>query len=332
MQSIEQQSLTFKVKFGDELRRFSVAATSKWEEIISKISTLFNLESGTFTVKYEDDEKELITIDSSLELQEAVRINLSKSTSSLLCIRLELFKSQTPVAVSPSPRSISENSFGVHNGQHGWQHRNQWRQHGHHGGPHSHHFNQNAHPHGRHFNHHASACNIPADELAEKLKILEEKGFKCKMRNIRLLKKFDGDVDKVSEMLLSRKNKGGYAEKLQTLQENGYDNTGINVKLLRRFDGDVTKVMDILTKSKKLEESGRTHVWMNIRLLIRFDGDLEKVEKVWDKKQEKFLQKAEKKRAKCMQKDKSENWKADKKADKKAWKKSCKKGFRNYEH
>jgi len=330
MQSIEQQSLTFKVKFGDELRRFSVPATSKWEEIISKICTLFNLETSTFTVKYEDDEKEMITIDSNAELQEAVRLNVSKSASSLL-IRLELFRAQASSAVNYGPRSVSEISPGVNNFHHGWQNRNhghggphsQWRPHGQ-GGPHG----QYGHPHDRRFNYHASACNIPADELAEKLKILEEKGFKCKMKNIRLLKKCDGDVDKVSEILLQRKNKGGYADKLQTLQENGYDNNGMNIKLLCRYDGDVTKVMDILTKSKKLEESGHTHAWMNIRLLMRFDGDLEKVEKVWEQKQEKLLQKAEKKRAKCMQKDKSENWKADKKA----WKKSCKKGFRTYEH
>jgi len=42
-------------------------------------------------VKYEDDEKEMITLDSTVELQEAVRINLQKSNASLVCIRLEIF-------------------------------------------------------------------------------------------------------------------------------------------------------------------------------------------------------------------------------------------------
>jgi hypothetical protein len=309
MQS-EQQTLTFKVKFGEELRRFSVPLTSEWEEIISKICTIFNMERGTFTVKYEDDEKELITLDSTVELQEAVRIN---SSASLLCIRLEIFKSLLPVAQSLSVRSISEKeiprgSFGAHP-HHGHHGRKQWPQ-----------------KQGRECNH-ATPCDILGEELAEKLKTLEEKGFKCKMKNIRLLKMNDGDVDKVSEILLQRKNKSSFGDKIKTLQENGYENNGVNVRLLRRYDGDVNKVMDILAKSKKLEESGYAHTWMNVRLLIKFDGDVEKVEKVWHCKQEKLLQRAEKKRSKMMEKD---NYKS-RKAEKHAWKKSCKKGY-NCEH
>jgi len=308
----QQQTLTFKVKFGEELRRFSVPLTTEWEEIISKICTIFNMEKGTFTVKYEDDEKEMITLDSTVELQEAVRINLQKSNASLVCIRLEIFKSLVPAAQTPIVRSISEiprGSFGAHHPHHAHHGRQYWRQ------------------QQRQVNHHATPCDLPGEELAEKLKILEEKGFKCKMKNIRLLKMNDGDVDKVSEILLQRKNKSGFGEKIKTLQENGYENNGVNVRLLRRYEGDVTKVMDILAKSKKLEESGYAHTWMNVRLLIKFDGDLAKVEKVWQSKQEKLLQRAEKKRSKLMEKDENKSFKAEKKA----WKKSCKKGH-NCEH
>jgi len=326
MQS-EQQTLTFKVKFGEELRRFSVPLKSEWEEIISKICTIFNIEKGTFTVKYEDDEKELITLDSTVELQEAVRINLQKTSASLLCIRLEIFKSSLPAAQAPSVRSISESPKELFGAHHHFNERGSFGGHSqpHHGRAY---WRQQQQQQGRQFNHHSSPCNMSGEEIAEKLKILEEKGFKCKMKNIHLLKMNNGDVDKVSEILLQRKNQSGFGDKIKTLQENGYENNGVNVRLLRRYEGDVNKVMDILAKSKKLEESGYAHTWMNVRLLIKFDGDLDKVEKVWQSKKEKLLQHAEKKRTKMLEKDEYKN----RKAEKHAWKKSCKKGSFNCEH
>jgi len=304
-----QESIIFKIKFGDEIRRFNYPAGTSWDNFMDKLSIIFNIEKGNYIVKYEDDDKEMITIDSTAELQEAIRVGNENITSSR-CIHLELSKAMSPATAPRSVFELPRENEGQHYQRNNYRHP-QWNR--------NHHRGQRVHPAHR-YNHRASPCTIPGDELAQKLKLLEEKGFKCKMRNIRLLKMNDGDVDQVCEILLQKKNSGKYADKLQTLHEHGCDNHGINIKLLKIFDGNTEKVIEILAKSKKLEESGHPHPWLNVRLLIKYEGDMEKVEKVWQEKQDQLLQRAEKKRHKVMKKDQHKHFKSEKNAWHKAGK------------
>jgi len=268
----QQATLTFKVKLGDDIRRFSVPASTEWNEIIKKITTIFSIGNNErISVRYEDDEKEWITIDSSAELEEVKRMYGSQ------CVRLEITKVVSYVA-TPSPQESTRNAF-LDDSPNWRGKRKEWKP-------------------------KEGMRDISNEELAQKLALLEERGFKCKWRNIKMLKMNNGDVEKVCELYLEHKNRRNkFAEEMKILQEKGFDETIINFKLLKRYEGNVEKVVDILTKAKKFEgNEASCQKWMAIRLLIKYDGNLEEVEKVWQKKQERLLQKASHKREKQMHK------------------------------
>jgi len=172
----EQQALTFKANLGDEIRRFSVPASSEWKEIIRKINTIFSIGNNErVSVRYEDDEREWITIDSSAELEEVKRMYGSK------CVRLEITKLASFVA-TPSPQESTRNAF-LDDSSKNWRgKRKEWKA-------------------------KESMRDISNEELAQKLALLEERGFKCKWRNIKMLKMNNGDVEKVCEIYLEHKNR-----------------------------------------------------------------------------------------------------------------------------
>jgi hypothetical protein len=267
MQENQQQSLTFKAKLGDEIRRFSVPVNSEWKEINVKINTLFAIASNErVTVKYEDDEKELVTIDSTAELQEIKRMYGSQ------CVRLDLIKVSapaTPVSVaSPTVLVSSENLNNSNNNNEfarSWRHSGQkkeWKRHGrrdYH--ERKEHERKDYHERKEHerkdYNERKEwkrkQCEMSREELSEKLKILEDKGYKCKWRNCKMLRMYNGDVDKVCEAFLEHKNKKcKFGEALQQLDSKGFNDKVINIKLLKRYNGDVDKVADILAKVKKI--------------------------------------------------------------------------------
>jgi hypothetical protein len=276
----EQQSLTFKAKLGDEIRRFSVPASAEWKEVIGKIYTIFSIGNHErISVKYEDDEKELVTIDSTAELEEVKRMYGSQ------CVRLDITLLASSVAISSSPQEEST-KYALYDSSKNWRGKR------------------------RHWQPKEGMTDISNEELAQKLAILEERGFKCKWRNTKMLRMNKGDVEKVCEIYLEHKNRRNkFADEMKILQEKGFNEPIFNFKLLKRYDGNVEKVIDILTKAKKFEGNETScHKWMAIRLLIKYDGNLEEVEKVWQKKQEQLLQKSKHKREKQMRKSESK-WK-----------------------
>jgi hypothetical protein len=274
----EQQALTFKAKLGDEIRRFSVPASAEWKEIIGKIYSVFSIGNHErISVKYEDDEEELVTIDSTAELEEVKRMFNNQ------CIRLTITKVAGSLAASAPPRDNNNNENFQDSGRN-WRQsgkRKEWKRKG----------NNN--------------YDIPKEELDRKLAILQERGFNCKWKNIKMLKMNNGDVEKVCELYLERKNKRNkYAAEMKILEEKGFTEPIINFKLLKRYDGNMEKVIDILTKAKKFEcttpnQDNSCIQFIVIRLLVKYDGNVEEVQKIWEKKQDKFLQKAQKKRDKA---------------------------------
>jgi hypothetical protein len=310
----QQQTLTFKAKLGEEIRRFSVPASTEWKDIVGKINNIFSIGNHErISVKYEDDEEELVTIDSTQELEEVKRMFSNQ------CIRLTITKvAGSSLSATAPPRDNSEN---VQESPRNWRQsgkRKEWK---------------------RRSN--SKYDDIPQEELIKKLDILQERGFKCKWKNIKMLKMNNGDVEKVCEIYLERKNRNNkYAEEIKVLQEKGFVEPVINFKLLKRYDGNVEKVVDILTKARKFEGNNTTsgqdnscQQWIIIRLLIKYDGNVEEVEKVWLKKQDKFLQKAQKKREKQVNKSECKWKNREKKCGKgekdydcpisRAWKKGC---------
>jgi len=66
-------NIVIKIKFGEDLRRVSLARTPSFEELSSIVKQLFGV-SYDLLLKYEDDEKDLVTVTSDAELQEAFAI------------------------------------------------------------------------------------------------------------------------------------------------------------------------------------------------------------------------------------------------------------------
>jgi hypothetical protein len=64
-----------KVTFGNDLRRIALTATN-FESLEQQIKELFTIEKGSFSIKYKDDEEDLISLCSNEEFNEA--INCSK--------------------------------------------------------------------------------------------------------------------------------------------------------------------------------------------------------------------------------------------------------------
>lgn len=294
------QQITIKVKHQEELRRFSVSSSADWTTVISKICSLFSLEEENIVVKYEDDEKELITIGSDAELEEAFHVFLNQHNSeSMVCLRLTIF--DVPAKSGTTTRAITEflpeaahNKCDNNNQvpcQNPWRRGNGGR------GCHNYYNNNN---------------KFTREQLKEKLLQLEEKGFKCKGKNIMALKKCDGDIEKTIEHLTNHGEKlKKFQEALQKMQENGFDNRWTNMFLLRKFDGDVDKAIAILTQVKELEEQGFKNPRACIKLLMKFDGDVKKVQEVWPKKCQHYMHKRERKiekKIKKVERKQSKNW------------------------
>jgi len=71
-------SFVVKIKFEEDTRRISLARTPDFHEIAQIAKQLYNVQEPHF--KYEDDEKDLVTITSDLELIEAIAVSNKTST------------------------------------------------------------------------------------------------------------------------------------------------------------------------------------------------------------------------------------------------------------
>jgi len=86
---MEEFTITIKAKHNDEIRRFTLPGTElNWSSIQQHLCRVFTInESTLLSVKYEDDEKELITIGSEEELKLAL-LTLPKSGNPVFKIYL----------------------------------------------------------------------------------------------------------------------------------------------------------------------------------------------------------------------------------------------------
>lgn len=96
-----------KCDFNGDLRRVSLAETS-FSELKRVLGQLYDLTSD-FTVKYLDDENDLITMTSDSELVEA--INLSKATEQPLRLTLIATKPETKADSKPSEASKGDSKW-----------------------------------------------------------------------------------------------------------------------------------------------------------------------------------------------------------------------------
>jgi len=86
---MEESTVTIKAKHNDEIRRFTLPASNlTWSSIQQHLYQVFSLdEASLLSAKYEDEEKELITITTDEELKLALS-TLPKSVTPVLKIYL----------------------------------------------------------------------------------------------------------------------------------------------------------------------------------------------------------------------------------------------------
>ena len=63
-----------KIKFEDDTRRITLDSIPKYEELVQLLRQLFPNAPNQFSVKYQDEDEDMVTISSDMELQEAVRV------------------------------------------------------------------------------------------------------------------------------------------------------------------------------------------------------------------------------------------------------------------
>eukprot|EP01119_Soliformovum_irregulare_P019292 TRINITY_DN6074_c0_g1_i1.p1 TRINITY_DN6074_c0_g1~~TRINITY_DN6074_c0_g1_i1.p1 ORF type:complete len:399 (-),score=89.87 TRINITY_DN6074_c0_g1_i1:62-1258(-) len=91
--------VTAKIIKGDEIRRVTFDEKITYEELTEIVSKLFRI-PGPINFKYEDDEKDLITATSTLEIQEAIRVSISSGS----VLRLFVQEATAPSTVPPVER------------------------------------------------------------------------------------------------------------------------------------------------------------------------------------------------------------------------------------
>jgi len=157
-------TVAVKVTRGDEMRRFNFKGQS-FQELKKVIAEIFSIPlDSDFTVQYEDDEKDRVTLSSDAELKEAIQIHK-------YVLRFFVFVVNKPVAgenntpLPPSPHHLHPFPPHHHHRRHHHEHPHHHGDvmvanegqvtpppHGHHG--HGHHARPCGHgPHGHHHGH-----------------------------------------------------------------------------------------------------------------------------------------------------------------------------------
>lgn len=94
-----------KIKFQEDTRRISLARAPDFQELAQISKQLFNVNEPHF--KYEDDEKDLVTITSDLELREAIAVSTKTRTVLRLFLtdKIAPKTTETPVNNSTNPNN-----------------------------------------------------------------------------------------------------------------------------------------------------------------------------------------------------------------------------------
>jgi len=99
-----------KVVFGQEIRRISLPDGPKYDQLIANVQSLFDSLGGNWTLKFKDDEGDLISITNDLELEEALSASKGGILRLQLIVNEEKIPAQTPKEPEPSTTEESNTS------------------------------------------------------------------------------------------------------------------------------------------------------------------------------------------------------------------------------
>lgn len=95
-----------KIKFENDIRRISLERTPNFEELLQVVKQLFSVSDPV--IKYEDDEKDLVTVSSDMELKEAYSV--ATKTSNIIHLYVTA-KNKT----QPAPKAPEQQKQGLPN-------------------------------------------------------------------------------------------------------------------------------------------------------------------------------------------------------------------------
>jgi hypothetical protein len=93
--------LVLKIKFGEDTRRLTVESAPTFDQLVVLLKQLFPNLRSPFSVKYQDEDGDLITITTDLELKESVNVSsVTQSSLGAPVLRLFLTVPEKPPATS----------------------------------------------------------------------------------------------------------------------------------------------------------------------------------------------------------------------------------------
>jgi len=105
---IPRQTLIVKIKYQEDTRRLTLTSSPSFRDVVGIVRKLFHFEEQkSFVLKYVDDDNDLVTISSDMELQEAILV-ASKANPPVL--RLLIHDIGSPFKPTAAPRSAAESS------------------------------------------------------------------------------------------------------------------------------------------------------------------------------------------------------------------------------
>jgi next-to-BRCA1 protein 1 len=99
--------LVLKVKLGEDTRRITVENVPTYSELVRLCEKLFSMSTTSFAVKYVDDDEDMVTMSSDIELQEALNVIKQQGTNVL---RLFLSVETKKTTESPKPATPASNA------------------------------------------------------------------------------------------------------------------------------------------------------------------------------------------------------------------------------
>jgi len=99
--------LVLKIKFGEDTRRLTVESLPNFQQLVSLLKQLFPNLQEPFQMKYIDEDQDMITITSDLELKESVNVaSVTQSSLGSPVLRLFVFVPQPKVNVSSGKQEV----------------------------------------------------------------------------------------------------------------------------------------------------------------------------------------------------------------------------------
>lgn len=99
--------LVLKIKYGEDTRRITVEHVPNFQQLVALLKQLFPNLEDPFQVKYTDEDQDMITVTSDLELKESVNVaSITQSSLGSPVLRLFVFSLHPKVNATPEKQEV----------------------------------------------------------------------------------------------------------------------------------------------------------------------------------------------------------------------------------